>query len=99
MMRSSPAPSMRAASMISSGTESSAWRTRKVPSALAPEGRTSAPRVCEVPGARAEGQAARAERVHEAGGAEHGEDGHEGDLRGDEEAGEHQRERGAAADE
>ena len=44
-MRSSLAPSMRAASMISSGTESSACRTRNVPSALAPKGRISAPKV------------------------------------------------------
>ena len=45
VMLASEAPSRRAASMISSGTESSAWRTRNVPSALAANGSTSALKV------------------------------------------------------
>ncbi len=40
-MRISPAPSMRAASSSSSGTERAYWRIRKMPKMLASEGMTT----------------------------------------------------------
>ena len=42
-MRSSPAPSMRAASSRSSGIERAYWRTRKMPNTLASAGTITPP--------------------------------------------------------
>jgi hypothetical protein len=49
MIRSSLAPSMRVASMISSGTLMGACQSKKVPSALTPNGKMSAVMVLTSP--------------------------------------------------